>query len=234
MISNINSLSSSSISLLFGASAASGAAPASTAQKLLGDVTGNTDDALKTGNAIGNIIGIASRMRQEGASAEKRVDIEQIDLPKGEGRKLTEFDGDQLHYGVKGTFTTTYHGNGERTETFVGLAQGRTDEAFRQGTIDGLKRDPSSLRNRTALAAYENGTVQEIDIAELGFKSAMTMTTNHYSDGRADLSVSFDLSPMLQFREQNTETRDGVLYDKETGKFAAINQNGSKFIYSTW
>lgn len=234
MISNINSLSSSSISLLFGTSAASGVAPASAAQKLLGEATGNTDDVFKAGNAIGNIIEIASRIKQERASAEKRVDVEQIDLPKGEGRKLTEFDGDQLHYGVKGTFTTTYHGNGERTETFVGLAQGRTDEAFRQGTIDGLKRHQPSPQTQAALAAYENGTVEETDIAELGFKSSMTMTTNHYSDGRADLSVSFDLAPVFQFREQYTETRDGVLYDKATGKLAALNQNGSKFIYSTW
>ncbi|MFK4260083.1 hypothetical protein [Agrobacterium tumefaciens] len=234
MITSISNISSSSVALLFGASSASSTDSASTAAKLLSDATGNTDDVFKAGNAIGNIIEIASRMKQDAASADKKVEVEEINLAGDQGRSLSEFDGDSQWYGVKGTFTTTNHGNGERTETFVGNAMGMTDDAYRQLAIDTLKKDQSTLRNQTWLAAYENGTVQEIDIAELGFATGMTITTDHYSDGSARMHTSFNNSGANAFREQYTEMREGVLYDKDTGKYAAMGQNGSKFMYFTW
>lgn len=233
MISSVSSLSSSSISLLFGTSNTSATAPATSATTLLGDVTGHTDDVLKAGNAIGNIIEIVSRMNEDAASAGKKIEVEELDLPNDKGRKLNEFDRELL-YGLKGTFTTTHHGNGERTETFVGSFTGMTDEAYRQMTINSLKQDQSTLRNQTWLAAYENGTIQESDIAELGFNTGAVRTTDYYSDGSATDRTHIDTSGIAQFREQYTEMKDGVLYDKASGKFASIGQNGSKFIYSTW
>lgn len=233
MITSSSIISSNSIALLFGTTKAPLANSDSPAAGLLADVTGNTDDVFKAGNAIGNIIEIASRINQEDASAKEKVNVEQINLANDQGRRLTEFDLYPL-YGVKGTFTTTYHGNGERTEVFVGSFMGKTDEAYRQIWIDGLKRDQSTLQKRTMLAAFESNTIQETDIAELGFKSELTMTADYHSDGRAEMRVNIDISAMLQFREQYTETRNGVLYDKATGKFADMGQNGNKFIYYTW
>ncbi|MFK4260082.1 hypothetical protein [Agrobacterium tumefaciens] len=230
MITSISNISSSSVALLFGTSGAT--STASAASKLLADATGHTDDVFKAGNAIGNIIEIASRMKQDAASADKKVEVEEINLPKDKGRELLH--GDNLLYGVKGTFTTTYHADGGSTETFVGDFQGMTDEMQRQFLINGLKADQSTPRNRAALAAFENGTMQEIDIAELGFQTGATMTSDVYSDGSGYMRVRIDQSGFNQFREQYTETKDGVLYDKVTGKFAAIGQNGSKFTYMTW
>ncbi|MFK4259918.1 hypothetical protein [Agrobacterium tumefaciens] len=234
MITSISNISSSSVTLLFGASKAASTTSASTASKLLADATGHTDDALKTGNAIGNIIEIASRMKQDAVSADKKVEVEELDLPKDKGHIFNEFDGDHPYYGVKGTFTTTYHGNGARTEKFVGTAMGMTDDTYRQMTIDSLKGDQSTLRNRAALAAFENGTMQEIDIADLGFKTEMVRTTDYYNDGHAADRTHIDPTAANAFREQYTEMRDGVMYDKETGKYAALGQNGTKRVYYTW
>lgn len=235
MISSVNSFSSSSVSLLFGTPASAATTSASAAQQLLADVTGHTDDALKTGNAIGNIIEIASRMKQESASAGRAAEVEELDLPKGKGFIFDEFDGDNEWHGVKGTLTTTYNEKGERIRTFVGTGMGMTDEAHRQMMIDGLEKDQSTLRNRAALAAYKNGTMQETDIAELGFQAVMVRVTQYFNDGSASMRTTPDSTSVVpQFREQYTETRDGVLYDKATGKFAAIGQNGSKFTYLTW
>jgi hypothetical protein len=235
MVSSIGNISSSSVALLFGTSGAASTAPASTASKLLGDVTGNTDDVFKAGNAIGNIIEIASRMKQDAASTEEeKVEVEEINLADGEGRRLNEFNLNPL-YGVKGTFTTTHHENGARTEVFVGSYMGMTDEAYRQRWVDSLEADQSTQANKTMLAAFENKTIKETDIADLGFKAELVSTTRYNSDGSATGSVVFDSKSVIpQFREQYTETRDGVMYDKATGKNAAIGQNGNKFIYYTW
>ncbi|MFK4259917.1 hypothetical protein [Agrobacterium tumefaciens] len=239
MITSITNISSSSVALLFGASKAASTTSASTASKLLADATGHTDDALKTGNAIGNIIEIASRMKQDAASTEKRVEVKdidvQVDISNGQDSILNEFDGGQPLYEVKGTFTKTYHGNGERTETFVGSFMATTDDAHRQRTIEVLKNDQSTLRNRTWLAAYQNGAVQETDIADLGFKAEAVRTTDYYSDGSARHHVALDSKSVVhEFLNTYTEIRDGVMYDKASGRFAAIEQNGSKFTYATW
>ncbi|MCF6370552.1 hypothetical protein [Rhizobium halophilum] len=187
---------------------------------------------MKTGNAIGDIIEIAARMKQEAASAGERVEVEELDVPRDKGYIFDEFDGDQPNYAVKGTITTTYDANGKRLERFVGTFQGMTDEAYRQLMIDGLKHDQSTPRNRAALAAFKNGTMREVDLADLGVKSGVVRTKDFFEDGSArSCRTEFEVSGMLQFREQHTELRDGVLYEKETGKFAAIGQNGSKFIY---
>ncbi len=234
MISSVSNFSSNSVAILFGTSGATSTNSASAASKILADATGNTDDVFKAGNAIGNIIEIASRMKQDAASADEKVEVEEINLSNSERRNLSEFDGNQGWYGVNGTFTKTYHSNGDRTDTFVGSAQGKSDQAWRQVMINSMKADQSTPRNRAMLEAFENNTVQAIDIAGLGFKTGMTMTTDYFSDGSSRMSVNFDTSGADQFREQYTELRDGVLHDKATGKFALLGQNGSQFIYLTW
>ncbi|TWC75764.1 hypothetical protein FB593_1283 [Rhizobium sp. SJZ105] len=236
MVSSVSNISTSSVALLFGTSGAASTGSSSAASKILADATGHTDDVFKAGNAIGNIIEIASRMKQDAAGAGgKKVEVEVIDLANDQGRILNEFDGGQPLHEVKGTYTRTDHGNGERTETFVGNFKVNTDEGHRQRTIDVLKGDQSTLRNRTMLAAYENGTIEETDFADLGFKTEAVRTTEYYSDGSAHHHVALDSkSAVRQVFEQYTEMRDGVMYDKATGKFAAIDQNGSKFTYLTW
>ncbi|THV19848.1 hypothetical protein [Peteryoungia ipomoeae] len=234
MIASTSGISSSSVAMLFGTSGASSTDSSSAATTILSIATGHTDDVFKAGNAIGKIIEITQRMKQDAEAAGEKVEVEEIKLPNDTGRSLSEFDGDSQWFALNGTFTKTQYGNGESTETFAGVGQVMTDAAYRQSTIDGLKQDQSTLRNKTMLAAFQNGTIQETDISELGFSEGMTMTLNRYSDGHAEVNVQFDNSGAQQFREQHTESRDGVLYDKETGKFAAIGQNGSKFIYFTW
>lgn len=63
MISSVNSLSSNSISLLFGNSAATRPGQSgSRAEQVFNAPTGKTDDLFKAGNAIGKIIEIVAGM----------------------------------------------------------------------------------------------------------------------------------------------------------------------------
>jgi hypothetical protein len=210
MISGVSSLSTNAISLLFDTGSATETSPDSTASTAVGEATGNTDDVFKAGNAIGKIIEIVAGMSQSNA------------LFTMEGALRTDnADGSYM-----------------LTKTGTGLAVSEA-EFFQKGIEIMRERaqgtGPKAERARAYLSAVEDGTLEIYDMAKFGVTSTMTQTNLYSSDG-SDRGVSgrFDTKGMEEFLEQYVEIRDGMKFDKATGKNATITQNGTKFTYMIW
>lgn len=119
MISPVNSLSSSPILSLFGISS-SPASNTSGAEKLLNNVTGNTDDALKTGNALGTIIELVSGQKQSDTL------FQMINAQKA------------------------YSANGDYSETATGTGTVGSDEAAQKMALDYVREEARAKdRKRT-------------------------------------------------------------------------------------
>lgn len=71
-------------------------------------------------------------------------------------------------------------------------------------------------------------------MSSMGVTSTMTKTNYYYADGTdKGEKVSYSTKGMDQFLQNYTYVdNDGILRDKETGKYAGINQNGTKFTLS--
>ena len=209
MISSVNSLSSSSISLLFGTRSTTGTTPTgSPGERLLTQATGNTDLVLKAGNAIGNIIEIAARIKQSDA------------LFTMEGAKRIDgFDGE---YSLTKTGTGTVVSNEQ-------LWQNGIDIARQQARGTGVDAE----RSKALLKAIADGSLEEIDLSAHGVSATMTQTNYYYADGRdKGVTGSWAVTGLSEFLKANTyEGEDGALRDRATGKYAAINQNGTQFSY---
>jgi hypothetical protein len=206
MISGVSSLSTNAISLLFDTGSATDAA-ASTA---VGEATGNTDDVFKAGNAIGKIIEIVAGMNQSDA------------LFTMEGALRTD--------NADGSYMLTKTGTGlavSEAEFFQNGLEKTRERA--QGT------GPRAERARAYLKAVEEGTIERYDMAKFGVTSTMTQTNFYNADGSdRGQTNSWDTRGMEEFIEKYVEIRDDMMFDKATGKYAVISQNGTKFTYSVW
>lgn len=207
MVSGINSLSAGSIPLLFGTSNSAAIDSASNAAKLFTNATGNTDDVLRTGDAIGNIIALA--LQQD--------------------KKDTLFQMVQAE--------RVYTSDGDYSETSTGTATVGADANDLSGMQEAaLGTGAEADRAKAYLDAVAKGTVQKYDMSDMGVSSTMTSTKLYYADGgNKGEKVTFNTTGMRQFLEANTEIdADGILRDKATGKYAGIEQNGTKFTYLTY
>lgn len=216
MISSVNSLSSNSISLLFGNSAATRPGQSgSEAEQVFNAPTGNTDDLFKAGNAIGKIIEIVAGMNaaDTGTSA--------------------------------GTFTMAgaIRADGEDGEyTLIKTGTGRAgaDGHYADRAMASLKEraagnGAAAEWARTYIDALAKGTVTQYDMSTMGVTSTMTEKQTFNADGSMKgSSTSWDTQGMDAFLSNHVEIRDGVMYDKATGKHSTIAQNGTVFTYSVW
>ncbi|MCQ1573051.1 hypothetical protein NFO65_20205 [Neorhizobium galegae] len=250
MLLPINAMSAGSVSLLFSASSApQPAAPPSPAGALLGEVGGSFDSALRTGNAIGTIIEIAARMSSDDTSS-KVADALSIFGAKGtytkeksDDRSVTEtFTGwasqiaSMRLYDAEGTYTKHTDAEGNVRETFTGVAAGYNDEDWQEFWLETMESalergvDPASLDDTRAFAtALKDGIVEKYDMAKMGVNSWMEA----YS-GPSGSGAIYKVEGMQAFLEKNTETRDGVMYDKASGKHATWGVSGSKYSYFVW
>ena len=210
MISSVNSLSSSSISVLFGTSSAAATGDASTAEKVLNAVTGNTDDVFKAGNAIGKIIEIVAGMKSSD--------------------ELFTMDG----------ATRTDNSDGSYSLTKTGTGQFFSDADFEKKTLEKAREQaagtgPKADRARAYLDAVAKGTVETYDMSTMGVTSVMTQTNSYNADGSdRGVSGSWDTKGMDQFLAKYVDIKDDMMFDKATGKYASISQNGTEFTYSVW
>jgi len=210
MLSGINALSANSVSLLFGAGTTSAAAPATSAEKILSEVTGHTDDVFKAGNAIGKIIEIASGMKSS------------------EG--MFTMDGATRTENSDGGYSLTKTGTGRA------VAEGTYEDRAianlqKQAAGTGAKADWA----RSYLDAMKSGTIKEYDMSSMGVTSTMTQTDSYHADGSSrGSSNSWDTKGMDQFLATYVDIKDGVMYDKATGQHSSISQNGTVLTYSVW
>lgn len=215
MISSVNSLSSSAISLLFSATPLQSEAANTSAVNSSAQATGNTDDVFKAANAIGKIIEIAAKLG--GAEATSSSDMFTM-----EGAVRTE------------------NANGTYTLTKTGTGKGVPDDHYASRALASLKEraaesGPRADWARTYLAALEKGTVVIHDMSEMGVTSTMTERQTVNADGSMrGSSTSWNTQGMDAFLERYTEIKEGVMYDKATGGHASISQNGTVFTYSVW
>lgn len=206
MISSVNSLSSSSISLLFGPPAAAQTNTGASTIKLLTEPSGATDASLRTGDAIGNIIEIASKM----------------------GKTDTQFQMTNAErvYAADGAYSETSTGTGT-----VGARKAVTDSMMEAAKEAGPKGD----RARAYLSAVENGTVQSVDMASFGVTSTMTVTKYYHADGTdKGQQGSYDTKGIDSFVAEHVIIKDDMMFDKATGNYASISQNGTQFTYNVW
>ncbi|UIK06763.1 hypothetical protein [Neorhizobium galegae] len=250
MLLPINAMSAGSVSLLFSASSApQSAAPLSPAGALLGEVGGGFDSALRTGNAIGTIIEIAARMSSDDTAA-KAADALQIFGAKGmytrkdadDGSVTETFTGSASQiatmnfYDAEGTYTKHKDAEGNVRETFTGIAAGYNDADWQQFWLETMESalergvDPASLDDTLSFAtALKNGAVEKYDMATMGVTSSMEAYSDRFGTG-----AIFKVEGMDAFLEKYTETRDGVMYDKASGKQATWGVSGSKYSYFVW
>lgn len=73
-------------------------------------------------------------------------------------------------------------------------------------------------------------------MSTMGVSATMTQTNYYHADGtESGESGTYDVRGMNQALAQYTVIGDdGLLRDKATGKYAGINQNGTKFTYLVW
>jgi hypothetical protein len=211
MISPVNSLSSSSILSLFGVSGSSAVADTSGAGKLLNNVTGNTDDALKTGNAVGTIIQLVSDQKQSDTL------FQMVNAQKA------------------------YAANGDYSETATGTGTVITDAQMEQNSLASATElasgtGPQADRAKAYLDALAKGTIQQTDLSTMSVTATMTQTNSYYADGRdKGESGSYNINGLDQFLQKYTTVGDdGLTRDKATGKYATVSQNGTKFSYIVW
>lgn len=208
MISSVNALSSSSISLLFGTTNATEATQTSSAaEKLLDQSTVEPTNLLAGANAIGKIIEIVAGMNASDA--------------------LFTMDGAERIDGSDGEYSLTKTGTGT-------VGADANDISGVQETAKGS--GPEAERAKAYLDALSKGTIQKTDMSSMGVTSTMTKTNYYYADGTdKGEKVSYSTKGMDQFLQNYTYVdNDGILRDKETGKYAGINQNGTKFTYLTY
>lgn len=215
MVASINSLSASAIPLLFGptATATSAAASAGSAHTLLSEPSGNTDDVFKAGNAIGKIIEIVAGMN----AAESAASV-----------KMFTMDGAVRADGEDGEYSLTKTGTGTGD-----MYEKHMQDALAFNRMQAQGTGPEAEKAKAYLKATAEGTIVETDLAAHGVSSTMTRTTYYYADGREKGTRETSTTTGLkEFLAANTyKGDDGTLRDKETGKYAGINQNGTKFSY---
>jgi hypothetical protein len=206
MLSGTNGISSKAISLLFGPSKGMAVTPTNAAQKLLNDTTGNIDDVMRTGGAIGTIIALASQQDRKDTL---------LELANAE---------------------RVYTANGEYSQTFTGQATVVSDaEMYAQAVERAKGTDAVAVRTRAYLSAMADGSLQTFDMTKMGVTSTMAQTNSYHADGTDKGSkTSYDTRGMDQFLATYVEIKDGLMYDKATGKNASIGQNGTQFTYSVW
>lgn len=212
MLSSVSSLSGAAALSLLGASnpATSSNTQPSTAQKLLQDVTGNTDDTFKAGKAIGKIIELVAGMNKSGMDKPFTMD----------GAKRTD------------------NGDGSYSETKTGQGTVTSDEELEQKGLELSERlaqgtGPDAQLAKAYLAAYANGTIRKTDLSSEGVTTTMTVTKSYYADGSdRGQTGSWNTQGLDAFLKAHTVTGDdGTLRDKATGKYASIEQNGTKTSY---
>jgi hypothetical protein len=209
-VTSISSISSRSISVLFGSNSTQATDGTSTAtQTQTTAATGNTDNALKTGGAIGKIIEIVSGM--------------------GQSDKLFDMSNAQKAYAADGDYSETATGTG----TVV------SDEYLAQSAVAGMQElandnGPKAGWAKAYLAASTSGGITKTDMSTMGVTSTMTETNYYYADGRdKGESGSYNTQGMDQFLQNNVTVKDGVWYDK-SGNYASLTQNGTQFTFLTW
>lgn len=215
MVASINSISASAIPLLFGTTATAATSPAGTTQTLLNEPTGNTDDVFKAGNAIGKIIDIIAGMN----AADAKTSIGMFTM---EGAVRTE--------GEDGEWSETKTGTGTVVSD-AELEQNAVNSARQQAAGTGAQAD----RARAWLDAKANGKIETYDMSDMGVTSVLTKTNAYNADG-SDKGTrgSYNTKGMDQFLAEYVTIKDEVMYDKATGKYAGISQNGTQFTYSVW
>lgn len=215
MISSVNSLSSSTISLLFSATPSRSEGGNTSAASSSIEATGSTDNVFKAANAIGKIIEIVAGMG--GSEA-----VPSYGMFTMEGAHRTE--------NADGTYSLIKTGTGT----------GVSDDHYAAKAMDSWKEraagiGPKAEWARSYLSALEKGTVAVYDMSKMGVSSTMTERQTLNADGSMrGSSTSWNTQGMDAFLEQYTEIRDGVMYDKASGGHASISQNGTVFTYSVW
>lgn len=216
MISSVNSFSSNSISLLFGTSAATRPGQTgSEAEQPLDAPTGNTDNLFKAGNAIGKIIEIVAGMNA---------------ADTGTSAGMFNMEGAVRAEGEDGEYTLTKTGKGRAS------ADGHyADRAMASLKERAAGSGAAAEWARTYIDALAKGTVTQYDMSTMGVTSTMTEKQTFNADGSMKgSSTSWDTKGMDAFLSNHVEIRDGVMYDKATGKHSTIAQNGTVFTYSVW
>ncbi|MBO9169960.1 hypothetical protein [Rhizobium sp. L245/93] len=208
-MTSISAIASSAISVLFSSptAQATDVTPASQTQPVA--ATGHTDDAMKTGGAIGKIIEIVSGMSQSD--------------------KLFDMKNAQRAYAADGEYSETLTGTGT-----VATEAEMMKSAIAQATEAASGTGPQADRGKAFLAAAASGGIQKTDMATMGVTSTMTETDYYYADGRQKGgSGSWNTQGMDQFLEKNVTIKDGIMYNK-AGDYASISQNGTEFIFNVW
>lgn len=208
MVSGINSISATSVSMLFGTAGAATTNSTSGALKLLKDVSGNSDDVMKTGDTIGTIIALASQQEKEAT--------------------LFQMQDAQRQYAANGDYSETATGQG----TVVSDSD-MVESALANMQSEAAGTGPQAERARAYLRAFNEGSIQSSDLSEKAVTSTYTKTRQYYSDGTAKGEMgSYNTRGLDAFLSANTTVDDtGILRDKATGKYAGIEQNGTQFKY---
>lgn len=203
-MTSISALSRRSISPLFNSSSTQGADATAVSQTQPVAATGHTDDALKTGDAVGKIIEIVSGMSESD----------------------TLFDMKNAQ--------RTYAANGGYSETLTGTGTVVSDEKIDQDTTKQMQETASGIGPaadwaKAYLDADARGQVQKTDMSTMGVTSTMTETNYYYADGSQKGGPgSWNTQGMGQFLQKNVTIKDGVMYDK-SDNYATMDMNGTKF-----
>lgn len=212
MVSSVSSISSSSISALFRSSSMETPSSQASAVSLVGEPTGNTDEMLKAGSAIGKIIEIVSGMSQSAS----------LGMFTMEGAERTEGPNDGWSL----------------TKTGTGLTMSEAD--FEQLGVEKMEKratgsGPDAQMAKAWLAAKMDGSMEEIDLSTRGVSATMTMRDSYNSDGtQRGGSGSWHVTGLDEFLSANTyaDPSGFGLRDKATGKYATLSMNGTQYLYT--
>lgn len=220
--------------------------------RLLAELAGPFDSALKTGNAVGTIIEIAARMSQDKAA------LDGLGIEGAKGKYIYSEDADRTVtetftgtasrisslqlYGAEGSYARQTDADGRFIEIFHGTASGYDDSKWRQFWSDNTEQiiqqpdaTPQQIEaGRSFIAALESGAVERRDMSTMGVTSSIEVFGYGVNGRVSSGGWNIKTEGIDAFLETYTERRGGQMYDKATGKHATYGQSGSKFEYFVW
>ncbi len=127
--------------------------------------------------------------------------------------------------------------NGEYSLTKTGTGTFGPDSDDISAMVDAAKgTGPEADRAKAYLEARESGLMSKADMSAMGVTSVLNRTDYYNADGSSKgVEGTFNTVGMEEFFENNIVVDEqGIPRDKSTGKYAGIEQNGTKYTYITY
>lgn len=214
MISSINTgLSASSIASLFGPLKSAPEDSVTPLSGLKSAPTGYTDDILKTGDAIGNIIAIVAGMKEKEDSASQ----------------VFTMDGATRIDSADGGYTLS------KTGTGLGEVAPRDPYGLKGAEQRAAGSGPEAASAQAYIKAIKSGSIEQVDMGQYGVSSIMTVWERYDADGtHVGGGGSTNIIGMDEFYKNYVDMSSGAAIFKPTGQYMGIGQNGTVMTLSLW